>query len=262
MSIPAAEVPYKNTDKVTINVYCHRHLATPWTNDFTASQRTEDVVARIWTEELSKILVEGSVDRQEVNLYHIPSGIVYAPEETFIDRLGQYFKNIGLNSVKPIKSTVTRLITLVPSPAHNLPTHIYFVLSVPDSSGAPILPGFDPEEESDEEESVVGELGGITLLEPSELPSANKRVSQYARDVTAPSHAAQLKVYARRQNRAHAFYDGRYHYNKEKDTRAPPVVVLHPSFALFLERLNDPSVVLDEELIHGTYEFMVRSSAI
>ncbi len=69
----AAAVLYNNSEKVTISVYCHRHLATPWKSDFTANQRMDDVIGRIWTEELSKILVEGSVDRQEINLYHIVS---------------------------------------------------------------------------------------------------------------------------------------------------------------------------------------------
>ncbi len=116
---------------------------------------------------------------------------MYAPEETFIDRLGQYFKEMGLSAMQPIKSTVTRLSTLMPSPAHNLGTHIYFVLSVPgthtfflasvlwcdscprtDSSGAPVLPGFESDEESDEEESELEMLGGITLLEASDATCA------------------------------------------------------------------------------------------
>ncbi|RDX42407.1 hypothetical protein OH76DRAFT_104167 [Lentinus brumalis] len=145
----------------------------------------------------------------------------------------------------------------MPSPAHNLDTHVYFVVGLPDEDGTSILPGLQPNEGEQE----VGD--GVTAV-PQLLP-VRERVTQHAQGiVSAPSHAAQLKVYARRQNQEHAYYDGRYRHNMEKDTRGPPISMFHPSFALFLARLNGPTeaVPLDEDLVGYTYQFMAKSTAI
>ncbi len=71
--MPPRVQPYKNADKMTLAVYCHGYTAEPWTGEFAANQRLSDVVSAIWKEELSRRVRDGTIEQEEVDLYHIVS---------------------------------------------------------------------------------------------------------------------------------------------------------------------------------------------
>ncbi|RPD61695.1 hypothetical protein L227DRAFT_58456 [Lentinus tigrinus ALCF2SS1-6] len=203
------------------------------------------VISSIWEDELQAELEENGIALSDVTVHVLKDGLLWDNPEGFRKRLEGHIKQMGKAPDASLNKIRVSTVCMSHLDWPTKDTHVYFVIGINDGSKPELLQP-RPSQGSD--------------LKLGPLPTAeyiHRHALDHVRDAKhSPSHAAHLKIYAKRQE------EDRHYMTIEKNTRDVPVTLHSPSFALFQTLAEDGSFVPSAKFLHLTYQFMRKSTAI